>query len=189
MCLVACVLLALPKCVCEDMMYYVFTTCRIYLLVIPNLMVALFTHSFTLGMIRMIHWIFVPFAKASSELPDMDGDQNYNLTTPQRFSVAHSPTLDNETETTAPNVTVRKTQNWASKVPLVGKIKLQDTSSWRFYWSTSSHKKQKQNKQKQRTFRVLLLKTFSLKSKAILFFHSSFGFNIQWRPGGKTTSR
>lgn len=136
------------QCVWKDIMFL--TTCRIYLLVIPNLMVALVTLSLTLGMIRMLHWIFVPFAKASSESPVMDGDQKYNLTTPQSLSVTHSTTLDHETATIAPNVTVRKTQNWASKVPLVGKIKLQYTSSWRFCWSTSSHKKNK-TKQTQTT--------------------------------------
>lgn len=86
-------------------------------LLVTNLMVALFTHSFTLGMIHMIHWIFVPFAKGSSESLTMDGDRNYTLITSQRFSVTQSPTMDNQTEPNAPDV--RNTQNRANQAHLI----------------------------------------------------------------------
>lgn len=148
--------------------------CCIYLLVNTNLMVALFTHSFTLGMIHIIHWIFVPFAKGS-ESPTMDEYQNHTLSTPQRFSVTEGPTMDNETESTTPDV--RNTQNWANQVHLImyhmdfnlllARLTfriLHDAicflAAWPWGWSTSCHWLKKQKHTKKCTFRALLFKTF-----------------------------
>ncbi|XP_075890302.1 uncharacterized protein LOC142893532 isoform X2 [Nelusetta ayraudi] len=49
-------------------------------------------------------------AKGSTESPTKDGDQNYTLSTPQGFSVTQSPTMDNQTEPTAPDTKTEGTR-------------------------------------------------------------------------------
>lgn len=165
---------------------------------VTNLMVALFTHSFTLGMIHMIHWIFVPFAKGSSESPAMDGNRNDTLTTPQSFSVTQSATVDNQTE---PDV--RNTQNRANQAHLVmyhmdfnlllARLNfriLHDAvcfwAAWPWSWSTGCHWLKKTNKNKQRNAlsELCCLRPFNSKVKPSFSFSLILIFNdvLEGRP-------
>lgn len=177
----------LPQCVCKYFLYYV---CSIHLLVIANLMVALFTHWSIADMIHLIHRISFPFVKGSSESPTTDRHQNDTLDTSQRPSVTPSPTLDNETEPTARDFMVTNTQNWANQVHLIMHhmdlkllIKLQDTSWCHLLPSVKKQNKTTKSPKQTKTHTLRALFFFKLKSKAIIFF--LFEFNIQWCPGGK----
>lgn len=163
-------------------------------------MVALFTHSFTLGMIHMIHWIFVPFAKGSSESPTMARDLNSTLSTTQGVSVTQSPTVGNQTEPTAPDV--RNTQNRANQAHLImyhmdfnlllARLNfriLHDAvcfwAAWPWSWSTSCHwLKKKPNKQRNALSELCCLRPFNSKVKPSFSFSLILIFNdvLEGRP-------